>query len=309
MSDIDINFEVKRFDNDLFELDTLNIENGITDLKIKYDEFLDIFTYKMISIGGTDDPGFYSLVKAFIADTMITNVRKFVDKEFENFGKTEKQLEDGFRHYNYYFPKKNIPTIYTCISGFNQSIVVAPGLIGISLENYLGTDCQYYTMLGLPQYKIQKMYSERLVADVMYGWASTEFLMKAKEKHLLSHMIHEGKLLYFLDAMIPDAPDTIKIGFTKKQLDWCNQNEAQMWSHLIINQKLYITGRMDIKRFIGDAPYTNGFPLESPGRAVVWIGWQIVRQYMDKHPEVTLPDLMQIDNAQELLNASAYFPE
>lgn len=82
-----------------------------------------------------------------------------------------------------------------------------------------------------------------------------------------------------------------------------------MWLHLVEKKMLYSSNRMDIIRYINDGPYTSGFPTESPARTGIWIGWQIVRQYMDKHPETTLPELMNNIDYQGILNASGYFPE
>ena len=122
-------------------------------------------------------------------------------------------------------------------------------------------------------------------------------------------MIYQGKLMYFMDALMPDMNDTLKIGYTKKQLNWCKKNEAQMWLNLVENKRLYSNKRMDIIRYINDGPYTNGFPLESPARTGIWIGWQIVRKYMKEHPEITVPQLMQDSDYQQILNDSKYFPE
>jgi hypothetical protein len=122
-------------------------------------------------------------------------------------------------------------------------------------------------------------------------------------------MIHQGKLMFFVDALLPEMQDSLKIGYTAKQIDWCERNEAQMWSQLIEYKMLYSNKRMDIIRYINNSPTTSGFPLESPGRTGVWIGWQIVRQYMEKFPETTLGDLMKNVDYQQILNDSKYFPE
>jgi len=66
---------------------------------------------------------------------------------------------------------------------------------------------------------------------------------------------------------------------------------------------------MDIIRYINASPTTSGFPLDSPGRTGVWIGWQIVRKYMKNFPETTLSELMQNSDYQQILNDSKYFPE
>jgi hypothetical protein len=262
----------------------------------------------MIKIGGIGDDMFFNELKRFVTDTMIQNVNYLVQEEFGDFSKTEKKINKAFRHYKYYFPQKEIPTIYTCVSGFNQSIVIADKLIGISLDKYLGNNCHYYDMLGIPKYKQQKMYHNKITSDIIHGWASTEFTKSNNESNLLSVMIYEGKLLYFLDAMLPQTNDTIKIGYTKEQLLWCKKNEAEMWTNLVENKKLYASARMDIKRLIDNSPYTNGFPRESPGRTGVWIGWQIIRSYMEQNKNVSLPQLMESNDSQKILNSSNYFP-
>ncbi len=309
VSNVAVDMSIQRLDQEIFELDTSSFESGINNLQNNFGEFFEIFTYKMINIGGPDNDEFHSLLRMYLTDTMITNTKACIDLEFDNFSETEKEIKKAFQHYSYYFPEKEIPKVYTCISGFNQTIVTSANIIGISLDKYLGKDFNYYQRLGIPQYKLQKMYKERIPADVMYSWGLTEFENKATKANLLSQMIYEGKLLYFVDAMLPSTHDSIKIGYTGKQLEWCKKNESQMWFNLVENKKLFATGRMDIKRLIGDGPYTNGFPLESPGKAGVWLGWQIVRKYMDANPEIKLPQLMEMQDAQKILNDSGYFPE
>jgi hypothetical protein len=44
-------------------------------------------------------------------------------------------------------------------------------------------------------------------------------------------------------------------------------------------------------------------------KLAIWTGWQIVREYMDKHTEVTLQQLMADNDAQKILNDSKYRPK
>ena len=219
-----------------------------------------------------------------------------------------KNLEFAFRHYKYYFPEKEIPIVYTCISGLNQSVVTAEKLIGISLDKYLGVNSRFYKQLGLPVYKRRNMHPEKIVPDAMYAWAVTEWPKSDNANNLLSQMIHEGKMLYFMDAMLPEISDTLKIGFTKKQLDYCRKNEASMWTFMAEQKLLFSTDRMSIKRFIDDGPYTTPFTDQSPARTGAWLGWQIVRSYMNQNKDVELVDLMNNTDFQVILNQSGYRP-
>ena len=310
VSDVKKDIRVIRFDQELFSVNSGDTLKSLTALSNKYPEFFDLFTYKVIQIGGIGDSLFIDGMKQFLTDTMILDVKKLVDTEFSDFNKIENQLNKAFKYYKYHFPDKELPTVYAYFSGFNQSVVTAENIIGISLDKYLGRDCEYYRMLNsTPQYKILNMHKDKIVSDVAYAWGVTEFENNSKITTLLDNMIHQGKLMYFVDAMLPEMHDSLKIGYTKLQLDWCERNEAQMWSQLIEHKMLYSNKRMDIIRYINASPTTSGFPLESPGRTGVWIGWQIVRKYMEKFPETTLADLMKNNDYQQILNDSKYFPE
>ncbi len=147
ISDIKKNIEVVHFGDELFAADTTDLKQSITELSNKYPDFFNLFTYRIIRIGGIADENFFDLMHQFLTDTMILNVKKTVQNEFGDFSKTEKKLNKAFKYYQYHFPNKPLPTIYIYTSGFNQSVVTAQNIIGISLDKYLGRDCTYYKML------------------------------------------------------------------------------------------------------------------------------------------------------------------
>lgn len=307
ISDVNISLTVRHFDAELLQLDTARIDADLPALRKRYGDFFDLFTYRMIGIGGPEQPGFQTELKAFISDSMIRSVEKNVAVKIDTVA-LRKKMELAFRHYKYYFPEKQIPVIYTCISGFNQSVVVAENLIGVSLDKYLGSSSNFYDQLGLPVYKIKNMTEERMVPEMLYAWATSEWVKPDNSNTLLSNMIYGGKMMYFLDAMLPDAPDSLKIGYSEKQLKFCKKNETKMWTYLAEHKELFTTDRMNIKRFIDDGPYTAVFSEESPARTGVWLGWQIVRSYMKQNPETTLKMLMENHDYQKILNESGYQP-
>ncbi len=304
--------EVKfvRFDKELFALPLKDTLTEISELSNKYPDFFNLFTSRIIRIGRVGDKEFPRLLARFLTDTMILNVERIVNKNFTDFEETEKQINRAFKYYQYHFPGKEVPTIFVYTSGFNQSVVTYKNSIGISLDKYLGRNCRYYKKLSTaPQYKITNMHKAKIPSDVAYAWASAQFGEQSRATNLIGNMIYQGKLMYFVDALLPDVNDSLKIGYTTKQLDFCENNEAEMWKYLVERKMLFSTKRMDIIRYINDGPTTSGFPLEAPGRAGIWLGWQIVRQYMKKFPETTLKKLMQNNDYQQILNDSEYFPE
>jgi hypothetical protein len=310
ISKIEKDVEVVRFGQQLFEIPMQDTLAELKKLHDEYPDFFNLFTYKIINVGGIGDEYFTELMGEFLTDTMILNVKVDVEEEFSDFDEMKEQLITAFKYYQYHFPDKELPTIYTTVSGFNESVFTAEGIIGISLDKYLGRDYPYYKKLSnVPLYKIKNMHREKLPSDVAYAWGLTEFDDIEETTTVLDNIVHQGKLMYFVDALLPEMSDSLKIGYTTEQLEWCQNNEAQMWNYLVENKMLYSNRRMDILRYINDGPYTTGFPIESPPRTGTWLGWQIVRQYMKKHEEITLPQLMANKNYQEILNASDYYPE
>lgn len=308
VSAVSVDLKIKHLDVDLLKLNQDQIQEALPELKRSYGEFFDIFTYRMIGIGGQEQEDFHELLSAFVSDTVL--IRKLKPQVAEKIDtlRIRNDLEDAFRHYRYYFPQKPVPVIYTCISGLNQSVVTSTNLIGISLDKYLGVTSRFYEQMALPLYKRRNMHPAKIVPDALYAWAVTEWPKADNANSLLSRMIQEGKTMYFLDAMLPEVHDTLKIGFTRKQIEFCKKNEAPMWTYLAEHKLLFSTDRMGIKGYTDDGPYTSSFGNQSPARTGVWLGWQIVRSYMEQHPEVKLPDLMDNQDYQEILNQSGYQP-
>lgn len=308
ISDIELTLEINQFEKVLFELPASEAYEKLHEEYDMHADFIDIYTENVIRAGNIEDDFMPEYLHHFLSDTVIRRTADTVLAVFSDFSDIENALEKGFRHYKYYFPEENIPAIYTYVSGFNESLIVSDNFIGISLDKYLGAQCEFYPMLGIPRYKARNMYPQKIISDVFYVWALTEFPNNDPANNLLSNMIHEGKLIYFTKAMNPALPDSIIMGYTAEQIKWSHNNEAAMWSYMIERREIFNNDRLLIQRYITDSPFTHTFSSESPGRTGVWLGWQIVTSFMNKNKDITLNELMLMSNAQEILNRSGYHP-
>jgi hypothetical protein len=309
VSHIELKLPIKRLDQDIFAVTPENAAQMTTQLKQSYGTFFDAYTKNVIAIGELSDPMFPTYLNSFLSDSMRIATRKQIDSVFTDLNKIQHNIEEGFKHYSYYFPQKKIPTILTINSGFNQSIVLTSDAIGISLDNYLGSDCLFYKRLGIAAFKRELMTKSKIATDVLYAWGVSEFEYAETTNNLISQMIYQGKMFYFLEAMFPQEPEELIIGFLPEKLDWCKKNESQMWTYLIEHKLLFNAERMNSVRLLNPAPFTSIFSPDSPGRTGIWIGWQIVRAYMTKHSNITLPMLMADADYQKILNESGYSPE
>ncbi|MEE4198760.1 MAG: hypothetical protein V2I54_14065 [Bacteroidales bacterium] len=308
LEDIEVAIEVKRLDKELFELDPGTIEQQVPDLIQKYGEFLELYSHNVISIGSPYSKAYPDYLAGFITDYTMYQVHEKVMEKFPDVEFMEEELTRAFKYYQYYFPERLVPAVYTFQGGFNQSIVVADSILAIGTDKYLGPEVDFYDRLGISRYLQRNMIPEKIPSDALRAWAMTEFVYNDSIDNLVNNMIYQGKLQYFLDAMFPFTEDSLKFGFTSSQLEWCQKNEKPMWDNLVEQKLLFSTDYMTITNYIKPAPFTTGFPRQSPGRAVVWLGWKIVHRYMERHPEVTLKELMLNDHYQEILTGSRYEP-
>ncbi len=309
VSNINLKVEIGRLDQELFAVTAENASLSIPLLQEKYGPFFSLYNKEILAIGDSRDSLYSGYLFTFITDSTIVAAKLKSDSLFGDFQSFAKQIELAFRHFAYYYPGIQLPKVYTYLSGFNQSIVTFPNALGISLDNYLGSKSKFYSRLGIPAYKRHNMEPGKMVYDALYGLASQQFEYKGNTENLISGMIHQGKLLYFLDALVPDGPDSLKIGYRKEQLDWCKDHEKEMWSYLVERKMLFSGDRMELVRFINPAPFTTPFGQKSPGRTGVWLGWQVVKSYMKNNPKATLQDLMKENDYHKILNESGYSPD
>jgi hypothetical protein len=310
-SSINVNIRIKRLEKDIFSLDPAEIPGEVPLLREKYRGFLQLFSY-VINTGDINDPGFGDYLIRFCTDKLNNEVYDTVMKKYPDVGWLEQDLQEAFRHYLYYFPGKNVPAVYTCITGFNNSIIVGDSALGIGLDRYLGAGSGFYRRLQIYKYMAERMTGSNIVPDCIYGWGTSEWdfeSLKYPADNVLSEIIHEGKLKYFEKCMLPGTPDKLIFGFTDDQLKFCRNNEAQMWQYLIEEKLLFSTDKFTIRKLTGEAPFTSYFTNESPGRAAVWLGFRIVESYMMKNPGISLGVLMKDTGIQSILEKAKYSPQ
>jgi hypothetical protein len=308
ISNVKINLKVLRFEQDLFGAEFEKFADSLAFFRKKYGEFFDIFNYKIIRIGSDKNPVYPDLLKDFVTDYNMNKVYKEVSNQFADFNELQLKITDAFRYYKYYFPELPVPIIITSITGFNQSIITTDTLLGIGLDRYLGTGNEYYNRLGLSHYLQLNMDKAKIPSDCIKGWAMTQFAMSDSSTSLLSNILYQGKICYFTRSLMPSEPDTLVIGMGAAQIEWCRANENKMWACLVENKLLFKSDYQTINKFIGNAPYTKDFGRNSPGRAAVWLGWQIINRYMNRNIDVSLPVLMKENDYQKILRLSKYRP-
>lgn len=292
---------IHRYGLTVFNLDTSDFFNEVKDLS---DEF-GLFVGNNISSPQQVLPLF-----EYITDTQLVSLSNLVKNDYNDINWIEKDLAEAFSRYHYFFPKKVIPEVYTYISDiyYEKPVIVDNDVMIIALDVYLGKETPQYSGLGLPYYKIRTMEPEYITVDAMKALYDQQLDPKFTQRTLIDRMIGAGKLLYYLDAVLPNVNDSIKIRYTTKQYNWIESNKENIWAYLVSNKLFYSPEYKIQANFIQDGPFTASFSNDSPPRLGVWLGWQIVREYMKNNSQITLYKLINTSDSQIIFNNSRYKP-
>ncbi len=308
ISNIKITQKLYRFDKDLYNIPEDSLTKEVPRLIKQYDGFLELYSNQIIRIGSPYSKDFPERLKVFKSDYVVSETYKYAEKKYKDFSPYFSEINKAFKYYHYYFPDKAIPNVYTYVSGFNVAIATDSAILGIGLDFYLGKDFEFYPNLALPYYIVKKMEPYMILPDAIRGWLAMEFAPTDSMNTLLDNMIYGGKILYVMNAIMPNVPDTIKFGYSQQQIEWCKENEEEMWSYFVEKKILFSTERILIKKFVDEAPFTIPFGRKSPPKTGIWIGYRIVSKYMKKHSEISLRQLMEEKNSQKILTYSGYNP-
>jgi hypothetical protein len=233
-------------------------------------------------------------------------VKTYSDNDIELIGD---EITEVVKRFKVFFPKRNTPKqVVTFMSGFQYNVVYVDSTLGIGLDMYLGNKNMFYSMMQLPNFRTRTMNKEHIVSDAVRGWVITEFDNTDPVNNLLNHMLFYGKIFYVCDALLPQVPDSIKMGYTTAQMEYCKNYEKNLWGFFAKDNKLYDNDLKLVSEFTSDGPFTRAISKECPPRIAMWLGKQIVTSYMNHNKSTTLEELMNEKDIQKILAKSKYKP-
>ncbi len=292
VAEIPVTFKIERFDQ-------LFYESKASDLPILKSKYPFLFPKQY------NDSTWLNKIN----DPLLQELYAEVNKKYPSLNKLENDIEDFFKHVQYYFPEYKTPRVITVISevDLDAKAIYSNQFVFVSLDCYLGKEHKFYA--DFTEYQRMTLEENQILPDLVTSFCIDK-IARIEDRSLLSLMIYHGKELYMKDKLIPSYSDAAKIAYTEEQIKWCQENEYQMWSYFIENDLLYEANVKNEFRFINEAPFSKFYleiDNESPGRVGQWLGWQIVRSYMENN-DVSLQDLLATD-AKTIFEKSKYKPK
>lgn len=311
VSKIQMELQSTRLDTLLYDVSLKPADSTVQKLYQISDGFYEPYVEAILQLGPAADERTISLLRQFLyfEDTRLTQ-EAIQEVHDSRIGFYNEQIVSAFTFFKYHFPEDTLPHVMYMNSGFNTSIFpFDKPYLGIGLDYYLGAENPITQKLDpqiFPHYLRQKMAPEYLVSSAIRGWLLVKFADDYyRSENLLTELLYWGKVMYIMDAVLRDTPDHLKIDYQASDLQWCQEHERSIWIELQDQEVLYGQKRTDIDKWVAEGPFTNvgGIPQDSPSRLGVWMGWQMVRDYMERNPEVTIPELLEEQNALKILNA------
>ncbi len=312
VSGIDVKVTIERFDRALDSLTPTNVLAKNQQWLQYYGYFYADYMQYMLEAGNPlDSAHVASVLKTVMATADFGALKASVYETFPDMAVQEEGLTDAFRHLKYYFPAIDVPRVIAFFSGFAVQTPIGKDYIGIGLDMFLGADSRFYPALrgSIPQYLSRRFTPENIVPRVVESYVREElYPQDALDVSLLQHMVYQGKVMYVMERVMPDVADSLLIGYTDAQWEWANHFERDIWAWFLQEDLLYEADYNRIQKYLGEAPFTPelGEQNESAPKLAVFIGWNMVRAYMDRHPDVDLAGLMGIKDAQAILDGSNY---
>jgi len=303
--------KVQRLENELFSLNKSNVSPLTDSIYAQYGEVYNHYVMSFLHRNGIKDTGYQQAILSYVQDRDVRQAYQYVNKLYsaDRMKRLEADVVEMIKRFKYHFPNKKLPKqLITCTTGWNYAFAYMDSTFILGLDMYLGDTCMFYKMLQYPQYQTRKMNEAHILTDIARGWLLTEFDNKQAENNLLGYTIFYGKLFYAIEALLPNEADSVIIGYNTTQMQYLKNYEKNLWSYFAAKNRLFETSLNTVRELTTEGPFTAAISRDCPPRIAMWVGWQIVRSYMKKHPEVTLSDLMAEEDSKKILSLSKYRP-
>lgn len=141
--------KVQRFDLLQYRYLTTGDYSALQQMNTDYPLATRVLIEDMLQLGEISDPGIYAKFLNYYQDSTLQVIIADAEQQYSEMDDVDKQLEKAFNRLTTWLPDFPMPVVYAQLGALGQSIVVGQGILGISLEKYLGTNYplynQYYT--------------------------------------------------------------------------------------------------------------------------------------------------------------------
>lgn len=306
------NVQIVRFDSVILNLptDSADLYNNLKRIQEENAYSLMVFADYVIGLDYEDTESLTEELQRFLTDTVygFKEINQQVRNEFADITSLREDINNAMGRLHYLYPDWDTPTLYFMVTGLQgNAYLLESNDFMIGVDMYLGSDFPYYNGV-VYEYQKKQMNKDCITNHVILNKLYYHLDNPSKQNRLLDRILYEGRVMYMMQQLMPQKSAAYIIGYTDDEWKWCERNEKQIWGLICDKQDLFSSQPMLINSYVGDGPFTSEISQDSPSKIGIWIGWRIINSYMKNHPEISLQDMMKLEDSQIILQESGYRP-
>lgn len=236
----------------------------------------------------------FHVVHEYYNSKYVYDLEKAKTKLYKNLQESQGVINKAFSYMGYHFGDSILPKKIFYVNMLFGPIACSDSEIAIGLENYISPEDTIIKSIPgseLYEWQRERMNYDYMERDVLLSWIQMH-LFKELDGKLAEHIIQAGKVLYILNAAFPDAKESYVLRYTEDDYKWAAENERLVWDYLVKQQLLFERDMRTRANFLNAGPKTVGLPEGAPDRLGQFLGYRIVKKFMNKNKSLTLPELI-----------------
>jgi hypothetical protein len=283
-----------RFDSAFFAMDSLHFESDLAKLVQAYPQFSeDYFSRILMMSTKKESKKILAFYKAYLPIYEATS-------KVQASKKATPEIVAAFKRFRYYFPTYSLPTQLFYFIGPLETYgnVVTKAGLAIGLQLYMGATSSWYYSEQIntiyPTYISRQFTPEYIVVNSVQNILNDYDPIAINGKQLIEQMIEIGKRQYILSQCLPNASDTLLLGYTGNQLKAIEESQGDIWTFLSSQNRLFSVDPNLTAAILAEAPYNDYFGEQIPGNVGKYIGYTIVKSWMKQQEGNSKNDLNQL---------------
>ncbi len=301
--------QVVRFDSAFFGMDTLHISKEVANLKTKYPSFAEDFFTKILMVNPAKDSiaikAFYRAYFPIYKDALKTNAMQL----------EQVNMQEAYKRLHFYFPKYPLTHKVMTFVGPLESYgnIVTKDALALGLQMYLGANSNWYYSDRIqtiyPTYLSRRFAPEYITVNSIQNLVNDIAPENTTAAPLITQIIEAGKRQFIINACMPNAPDSIRFGYTQFQLVNLQKEESQIWTYFLHNKLTYSTNPADARAIMNEGVYSDVFGENIPANLGKYLGYKIVEAWMQRKENSgkTMEQLLN-EPAEKLFESARYTP-
>lgn len=176
--------------------------SALQQMNINYPQQTRTLIEDVLRIGQVNDPEINVKFLTFYQDTTLQTLMAEAERQYANMDDINQELTESFNRLQEMIPDLELPEIYAQIGSLDQSVIVGNGILGISLDKYLGKDYPLYLRedYGYTEEQRRVMTRQNIVPDCLGFYLLSLFPMPDEHKQSqLERDMHIGKVQWVVN--------------------------------------------------------------------------------------------------------------